>query len=396
MGAVLGGMCAFPIRLGGDAISGWSAEQHARMAADVVAQGRTAAFSRIAIEFTSGSGASITAYAGMNGLGLAHAPTLSWLADVATLTWPSAWEDELGRYQTTNLRAVTSGASVGQPGAVVTSPSTLQCSVSSISSGSPVVPNSIVYLTVYGSPLETASMSEYGASKDKQNSASEQIPYAESWYQHFQAARGDAYSRARTGLVHAENLALARHFAWQSRLAEQYASNQNPATAGVLMPEWVSILSLDPTASDELNRAAAAAKQNLRRGNTPVVIDEMVSTLLGDRWVRNWRTPGTLTSPPAETYGPAWETGPSAWDLGGGVWSSPRSKLTIEVNEPTDADVGDFTLAMSQLIRQLDDATPAYMTFNWATGISDPDDDDPEAVRGFRLDYDRMDYVGFS
>lgn len=391
MGAVLGGFCAFPIRLCPNPVSGWAAEQHARMAADVVAEGRTAAFARIQVTFT-GSDASVTAYAGMNGIGLAHAPDCSYAGGTATLTWPAYWEDELGRRHPTNIRAATTGCSVGHSGAEVQSPKEVDCGVWTTVSNTA----SIVSVTVYGSPLETATLADYGASKDKQNAAAEATPYAEGWYLFFQEARGDAYSRERTGLVHAENLALARNYAWQTRLAEQFASNQNPATAGVNMPEWVTILALDPSASDEVNRAAARAKQQLRRGNSPTVIDEIVSTMLGDRWVRNWRTPGTLTSPPDWTYGPAWDTGPASWDLGGGVWSSVRSKLVIEVNEPTESDTGDFVVAMGQLLRQLDDATPAYMTFGWCTGLSDPDDDDPEAVQGFRLDLDRMDYVGFS
>jgi hypothetical protein len=396
MGAVVGGLCAFPIRLGGASRSGWAAEQHARLCADVVAEGRTAPFARVLVTFVADESATATAYVGMNGIGIAHAPTVTWSSDIATLTWPESWEDELGRIHPTNIRAVTTGASSGVPGAVVTAHNEIQCLVELVFGGTPSAVSADVAITVYGSPLETASLSDYGASKDKQNCRTEAIPYAEGWYRHFQSARGSAYSQERTGLVHAENLALARHFAWQTRLAEQYATNQNPVTAGVSMPEWIAILSLDPTASDEQNRAAAAAKQRLRLGNTPQVIDEIVSIQLGDRWVRNWRTPGTLTSPPDNTYGPAWETGPVSWDMGGGTWSSTRAKLTVEVQAPSDSDLGEFTIAVGQLMRLLDDALPAYMTFSWATGLSDPDDDDPDAVLGFRLDLDRMDYVGLS
>ena len=395
MGAVVGGLCAFPIRLGGTSRSGWAAEQHARLCADVVAEGRTAPFARVLVTFVAGASATITSYAGMDGIGLAHAPSVVWAGDVAIITWPESWEDELGRVHPTNIRTIATGASSGVAGAVVTAHNEIQCAVA-IVSGGPAAESADVTITVYGSPLETASLADYGASKDKQNCRTEAIPYAEGWYRHFQSARGSAYSRERTGLVHAENLALARHFAWQTRLAEQYSTNQNPVTAGVSMPEWIAILSLDPTASDEQNRAAAAAKQRLRLGNTPQVIDEIVSIQLGDRWVRNWRTPGTLTSPPDNTYGPAWETGPVSWDMGGGTWSSTRAKLTVEVQAPSDSDLGEFTIAVGQLMRLLDDALPAYMTFNWATGLSDPDDDDPDAVLGFRLDLDRMDYVGLS
>jgi len=391
MGAVLGGLCPFPLRLGGDAETGWTAEQHARCCADAVAMGRLAPFARLVVNISGAAAGSVTDYAGMNGIGLAYAPSIAVSGYVATLTWDNTFEDDIGRDHPVNIRTATASGDSGIGQAVATGPVTVEAcsfapSTSSQSTGT-------VSITVYGSPLETATIGDYGGSLDKQNCEAERIPYADGWLRFFESSRGDAFSTKRDGLVHVENLALARHYAWQTRLAEQYSSNQNPATAGAMLDEWVTVLSLDPRSSDEQKRSEGKARLQLRKGNSSVVIDEMISTLIGDRLVKVWRTPGTLTSPPDWTYGPAWDTGPSTWNLGGGVWSSTRAKLTVEVTEPSEADRADFLESMAQLTRMLDDALPAYMTSNWATGLTDSDD--PDGSQGFRLDYDSMDYVGF-
>jgi hypothetical protein len=74
---VTGGFCPLPLRLGGDALTGLTAEQHARLAADLVALKRTQPLA--AFTWTAPGGAdaaaTITFYAGMNGSGLAHTPT---------------------------------------------------------------------------------------------------------------------------------------------------------------------------------------------------------------------------------------------------------------------------------------------------------------------------------
>lgn len=73
--AVTGGFCPLPARLGGDALTGWTASQHARMAADLVAVKRTGP---LCVFSWTQAGAGILpvviSYTGMNGTGLAYAP----------------------------------------------------------------------------------------------------------------------------------------------------------------------------------------------------------------------------------------------------------------------------------------------------------------------------------
>jgi hypothetical protein len=88
----LGGLCPLPLPLGGDAATGWTAEQHARLCADLVACSRTLPFA--VVYFQS---AGILDYLGMNGVGAAYAPTAVYngVGDY-TLTWQPSYEDAYG------------------------------------------------------------------------------------------------------------------------------------------------------------------------------------------------------------------------------------------------------------------------------------------------------------
>lgn len=55
---MFGGFAPFPMRLGGDRETGWPVEDHARLAADIVALKRTAPFA--VMNYTAGIGAAMT------------------------------------------------------------------------------------------------------------------------------------------------------------------------------------------------------------------------------------------------------------------------------------------------------------------------------------------------
>lgn len=87
--AVTGGFCPLPARLGGDAETGWTAEQHARIAADHVAKKRTAPLCVFSWT-TAASSVTIGHYLGMNGAGLDYAPDLCFSAgDGIHIRWSS-------------------------------------------------------------------------------------------------------------------------------------------------------------------------------------------------------------------------------------------------------------------------------------------------------------------
>lgn len=90
----LGGFAGIlPLRLRGDDETGWSAEQHARFAADLLAKKRTCPIAVFSWDVVSAEDAPavVTTYRGMNGVGLAFAPTSSIVtADALRFTWTPA------------------------------------------------------------------------------------------------------------------------------------------------------------------------------------------------------------------------------------------------------------------------------------------------------------------
>lgn len=106
-----GAFCPLPIRLGGSAIDGLPAAQHARLCADLVAVSRTAPLAVWTYEqiFDDPYTVTITSYWGQNGSGLAYAPAPTVnggsFGDVS-FTWSSqVFEDEYGVQHPIPIRA---------------------------------------------------------------------------------------------------------------------------------------------------------------------------------------------------------------------------------------------------------------------------------------------------
>jgi hypothetical protein len=88
-----GAFCPMPLRLGGSSLEGLTPEQHARICADVVAAKRTVP---VAVLTYTKSGGTITLhnYTGMNGRGLAYAPTATSISTGRTgFSWSGIFED---------------------------------------------------------------------------------------------------------------------------------------------------------------------------------------------------------------------------------------------------------------------------------------------------------------
>lgn len=101
----LGGHAPLPIRLGGTALNGLTAEQHARLCADMVAFVRSAKLAKATVEQTGAVTGNVLAYNGQNGIGLAHAPvpTFDATGDFI-LTFPNRWEDDYGNSYAVKIR----------------------------------------------------------------------------------------------------------------------------------------------------------------------------------------------------------------------------------------------------------------------------------------------------
>jgi hypothetical protein len=108
----IGGHNSCPIALGGDAFTGWTAEQQSRAAADLRALALTAPFARINITgVASPSGVTINAYTAQHGSGVGVAPTATRLGSGRyRLLWPGTLEDAYGNAWPVNLRGAKGSA----------------------------------------------------------------------------------------------------------------------------------------------------------------------------------------------------------------------------------------------------------------------------------------------
>lgn len=77
-----GGYAPLPLRLGGGALDGLPAAQHARICADLVAVSRVAPFAWVTFRYIGDPAAPVVlAYNGMNGVGVGYKPLISVLSD---------------------------------------------------------------------------------------------------------------------------------------------------------------------------------------------------------------------------------------------------------------------------------------------------------------------------
>ena len=116
-----GAFCPLPIRLGGDAVTGWVAAHHARLAADQVAKKRTSPLCAFTWALASnGATPTVTDYRGMNGAGSDHAPSVNSSAGATiTLRWTSARFSDAYQiaagFKPRHVTGGASGAPFGQP-----------------------------------------------------------------------------------------------------------------------------------------------------------------------------------------------------------------------------------------------------------------------------------------
>lgn len=383
--ANFGAFPSLPLRLTDDT---WSAAQHARFCADLAAAQRTCPLAFISVSSQAGGGGSrVTLYE----FGRDPGNNVPVVSDLVTygcaITWEKTYVDASGVVRPWNITRVECSAnSSGNHIAMgsVTNPTQVRVYTTNAQTGAEVdVPFTAV---VYG--YTDPAVEEYGGDLDKENCETERTPYAVQFYHQLQEARGSAYSKELSGLVHVENLALARHYAGAQRLTEKLGCEMNPGTADTRLGAWSDILNVSHRLNDSKSamRARCVSKYQAIQGNQPPTVDSAISALLGDWYVQSWLNWGdTLSSPPALTYWPTANPGPPQWDLGGGCWMSERANWVVEVKQPTDAELGDFLALMNgDLFQLLDQMLPAHWTFSWCTNADD----------GFILDSDRLDEAG--
>lgn len=383
-----GGFCPLPLRLGGTDKEGISAEQHARLAADLVALGRVASFATFGYRTASGT-ARVDDYSGQNGNGAAFAPEIdiNGTGDIR-FTWPTYFEDEYGVAHVIDIRAADVGSETG--GATVDlSSNSIRVRSFNEAGVAEDAPFSVEVWGVVGQ--ERLAIGDYDGDTEKTNCETERVPHAWTWYQDYTAMLGDGLSREQTGLVHAKKLALARFEAGKTRAVECALANNNPATADEILGQWVEVFRI-PVSEDmtkwELRRRCAARLRGFGSAGFTAV-DAAIRELLGEQLVQVFRTRGAaLSAPPAITY---WSEnpGPPTLSLGGGAWMSSRAHLVVQVRQPGYSEARFLRLMNVDLFDLLDRRLPAWMTFNWTAWT-----DDGAGTPGFRLDISRLDFEG--
>lgn len=384
-----GGFCPLPLRLGGDALTGWTAAEHARAAADLSACATAAVFARITVTLAAGV-LTVHAYQGINGVGLTHAPEVTTSGTgIIDLAWERNYEDEFGVFDSVAIRTAQAqihGTAMAAETVQIVSANAIKVRLFNAAGAAA---DGKVTISVTGWS-RVSRIGHYDGATDKEDTKREGAPYAWLWYNEYTAALGSGFTTAQTGLVHSMKLALARLEASVQRGAEKINANSHPGTADDMLGEWIRILKLrlrgDETRQEIRQRAAAKFKATL--GSSRTNVDRVTSELLGPYFIQNYRTIGTdLDNPPPLTTWPGVHPGTPTYSMGGGSWFSERAHLTVSVNGPRDINDAQFSELMNvELYNELDRLLPAWMTFNWAVFTSG----------GFLLDISKLDFEGLT
>jgi hypothetical protein len=381
-----GAFAPMPLRLGGSAQEGWTAEQHARIAADLVNVGRVAPLAVL----TYDSSGTIVSYMGQNGVGPAHAPTVNPFASfVRRLDWERAYRGPrwLKGAREEEFPWAISHIQI-HPHDQTTGTWNGACSSNRVLIGGNVPGRAT--LIVYGTWLPAPSIGSYGGDPNKENSSTEgETPYAAAVYRDLQSMRGSAYTTKPATFVHAENLALARLWGYTAyRLPEKMRASAVPARSDERLPYWVNVLGIAVRPGEEQwqirQRCAAAYKATLG----PIIsnVQQVLRDLLGPEVYVDANVPDypSLVTDPPQTYWPGGDPGFPEIDLGGGTWTSRRSQLIVKVNWPPSMTYGEFVNLLDvQMYQVLDDLLPAWMTWTWYRD------------GGFLLDESSLDIDGF-
>ncbi len=360
----LGAFAPFPIRLGGSSREGITAAGHARMAADLVAVGRTLPLAVLELTVDSGE-AEVLRYYGRNGVGLEHAPTVAGTVNPGevVITWPRYYESEDGRtirWLPKFFRATWSGTG---PELVSWNPG--------YSSTLDMVADGTITLSVFGD-TEPVSIGDYDGALDKYDDITENpIPYAALVYRDVQMQRGSAYTTKRGTYVDAENVALARFWSLIGyRLPDKLRNNAKPASADEGLAYWSAVLGIpmrerEPK-GDLRNRLAVHYRAS--EGATYDSFRQACQDLLGPVFLGiTLQHDASLQTPSVTTYWPGVNpAGSDAYDIGGGAWFSERAQVLINLRRPAGYSQSQFDqLANVELFTLVDRMLPAWATAQW-------------------------------
>lgn len=365
MFGALGGM--LPLRLGGSATNGWSASQHARLVADLIACKRTMPIASWRYNETTDT---ISDFIGWEGAGPSFAPTTSG-SGTGSVTF--SWSDRgfADPYDPSVTRAMHVRAATVLATDVndVTLAFELQANGITVNAEDEFGAHSggIYSVTLFGAVGDSnrSEIGDYGGALDKRDNETEsKQPYAARVLSELRRSRGTAYTTRPGTLVHVENVALARLISWGAfRLPEKVRANALPGTSDEKLDYWIEVLGIVNRTDDTTAQLRLRAESHYRAvtGNSFAAVQAALETLFGDALAFvGLSTGATLSSPPIDTYWVGGSAGDPTRDLGGGNWESTRSLLSVIVVVPSGAD---YSGLISEATVMLDRMLPAWMTF---------------------------------
>lgn len=130
----------------------------------------------------------------------------------------------------------------------------------------------------------------YGFSADREDSSDEEsTSYVEIHYNSITAGIGNAFTNKIESNVSVRKLSLARQLAADTRIANRLGYNNLPLTADENLEYWANLLDVKvdfEKQSRHTIRKILAAKYAIVKGNDKLNLDQSLTRLLGDRFVR--------------------------------------------------------------------------------------------------------------
>ena len=377
-----GGLAPLPLRLGADPEYGWTtAEQHARLCADLVALTRVSPVfvaDLLSLAYPGvGDDVYFTSYYGRNGEGLQYAPRTYALfpspdyAIVGFAPGPNnlGYTVDLSGYVGSHWCAVASARSYTvasvMPQAVLGGYITAYLAHE--------VPLSISHtasLVLWDSGY-TSAIGDYGGSVDKTNSPAEGAStYASRWYGYLRDCQGSAYTTVSGSVRSWALLAYARALGTSQRIDEMLAASGTPTGSDALLGRWAAILGVQTSSREDW---ALREDCEVRYAYPDAPTHAYLTTALGallEGYASVYAITNTSAGFGAWPSGAYWSeivAGPAWFDLSGdGMFASPRARVVITVTPATAVTVRAVAGMMSRDVTEfLDRALPATAEWSW-------------------------------
>lgn len=359
----LGGLAPLPLRLGPGGIT---AEQHARLCADLVAVDRVMPCLSMTVAIAVGAGTlTLIRYAGRNGTGPMRAPKFRYAAGALRI--------ELGESVNNMSAPVNLLADTGTTYAAIATDSVAQGAAAEVIDGGATISIPWVYASAATIRVDvyapsSVQIGDYGGHVAKRNSVTEgTTTYAFSWYRMLKNANGSGYSQIDTSVRSWKLKAYARALGTAQRTSEMLAASSTPHGSDLKLGRWADIMGVQTANLPKWEvRRQCEALYSDRNQVTAAAVDAALASIMGSVFASTSANHGTIAAPPSPSYWPGTLNGDALYDISGaGVYSSPRGLLTINVVQGAYSDDELTDLMTRDVATWLDNALPATDSWQW-------------------------------